>query len=509
MTSMEPERFGTESAGEAELRATIARLRSLIKRRRRTFAFVFVVAALAIQAVAFAWPGKYQADAAILMQKTRLASGVDADPKQPTTVVTGTVSEEEVNSEVAVLTSRQVLERTMLATGLDKIPLPWYLRVIFAPIRAYERAYSWAHDTPYPTPAQRALQGMADSISVQRLKESNILVVSYRSGSPEFSEIVLNELLKHYLDWHVSVHRQMDVQPFFTMQAETLNQEVTKIQTELQALKATVNVADFATEREIALRSDALLREESLMLNRQLVELDAKLAAVRRSAAVDDGWTRTSTTTKPSSQVMDGLRNQILQLELEQVKLEARYTESSPLVREVRAKLVTARRTLEEERTLVSEESTTGLNPVLVTLQQDTARLTADRAGVSERRGIIERQIADSRERIEVLDQKGAEAERLALQLQSAKDRYLMYLDRTEKARVDAALDQSRVANVAVVQQASAPPKPVSPKRLTTLIVAIGGGFAIALLVCAWLELASMGMVGALASALPRPELAK
>jgi uncharacterized protein involved in exopolysaccharide biosynthesis len=505
MSSTDFDRHDGVTEGEAELRATIARLRAVVQRQGRTFVFVFVLAAAAIQLVAFAWPGKFQANAAVLLQKTRLPSGVDADPKQPTTVVAGAISEEEVNSEIAVLTSRQVLERTIQATGLDKIPPPWYLRVIFAPLRAYEWAYSWMHGTPYPSLAQRALQGMGESISVERMKDSNILVISYRSGSPEFAEIVLNELLKHYLDWHVTVHRQMDVQPFFTAQADTLNKEVTKLQDELQALKSSVSVADFSTEREIALRSDALLREESLLLNRQLAELDAKLGAVQRSAAGDQSWTRTSTTTRPASQVMEGLRAQILDLELEQVGLSARYTDGSPLVRENRAKLEMARRSLEQERQLVSEESTTGLNPVLVTLQQESARLSADRAGAFERRRAIERQIAESRARIELLDMKAAEAERLELQLQSSKDRYLMYLDRTEKARVDSALDQSRVANVTVVQQASAPPKPVSPKRLTSLIVAIAGGLAIALLVCAWLELSAIGAVGVLDSAMPRP----
>ena len=503
MSSTDFDTPGASPRTEDELRAAIARLRALVSRRRRTFLLVFVVAAVAIQAVAFLWPGTYQANAAVLLQKTRLPAGVDADPKQPTTVVTGTVSDEEVNSEVAVLTSRAVLERTMAATGLDKIPPRWYMRVLFAPLRGYERAYAWAHGTPYASDAQRALAGLGDAVSVERLKESNILVVSYRAGSPDFAEAVLDELLKQYLAWHVTVHRQADAEPFFTAQADVLRLEVTKLQDELQKLKASTGVADFKTEREIALHSDAVLRDESLSLNRQLVEVEAKLEAVQRSAAADQSWMRTSSTTKPASESMNTLRTQILQLELDVIRLETRYTESSPLVREARTKLATARKALEQQMQQPSEESTTGLNPLLVQLQQEVARLTADRAGLAERRRAITHQLGESRDRIEVMDRKGAEADRLELQLQSAKDRYLMYLDRTEKARVDAALDQSRVANVTVVQQASASPKPVSPKRLITLIVAVGGGLAIALLVCAWLELTSMGLVRAVESAMP------
>jgi len=476
----------------------------LSRRYRRTFLLVFVIAVVAVQAVAFAWPGTYEAHAAVLLQKTRLTGGVDADPKQPTTVVSGTVSDEEVNSEVAVLTSRQVLEPTMKATGLDTIPPPWYIRAVFAPLRAYERAYAWAHGTPNPTQAQRALSGLINSVAVDRMKESNILVVSYGAGDPRFAEVVLNELLKHYLDRHVAVHSQMDVQPFFTTQATVLQKEVTDLQEQLQTLKALVGVADFNVEREIVMRQDASLREEELLLQRQLRQLDGKIAAVQRTIGSGPGWTRTLTTRKPASQAMDTFRSQLLQLELDQIRLESRFTDASPLVIENRAKLDAAHRAMEQERAIVDEESTTGEHPTLLALQQDVARTTADRAGTAERLGAVQGQLRQSRERIALIEAKASEPDRLDLQLRSAKDRYLMYLDRTEKARVDAALDRSQVANVSIVQHANASLKPIRPQRLITLIVSIVGGLAIALFVCIWLELMSMGLVRTLQAAVPR-----
>ena len=490
----------------AELRAGMDRLAAITRRRGRTFVVLFAIAVACIQAVAFVWPGTFEARAAVLLQKTRFAGSIDADPKQPT-VVAGSVSEEEVNSEIAVLTSQQTLEATMKATGLDTIPPPWYMRVIFAPLRGYERMYSWMHETPYPTPAQRALAGMAQSIEVQRLKESNILVVSYRAGDPRFAEIVLNELLKQYLAWHVSVHSSVAVEPFFTTQAEHLNQELTSLQAQLQKLKTPLGVADLQTEREIAMRQHASLREEELLLRRQVYELDAKIVSVRESTDKDEGWTRMSTTTKPSSQAAENLRAQILQLELEEIKLNSRYTPDTPLVQENKAKLAAARKALEVERNTLGEESTVGLNPMVTTLQQEGARYAAERAGLDSRLQAITAQLAESQARLTRLDAAATEGERLEVQLKSAKDRYLMYLERTEKARVDAALDQSRVANVSIVQSASASLKPVSPKRLITLIVSVVAGLVIALLVCAWLELSNVGVVGVLAAAAPRGEV--
>ena len=54
---------------------------------------------------------------------------------------------------------------------------------------------------------------------MEPLKDSNVLVVSYESGDPRLSSIVLGQLLEQYLAHHVEVHRQGDVEPFFEAQA--------------------------------------------------------------------------------------------------------------------------------------------------------------------------------------------------------------------------------------------------------------------------------------------------
>lgn len=493
---------------EAEVAAVVARARVVARRQWRTFVLVFVLAALTIQTMAFVWPGTFEARAAVLLQKTRISTGVDADPTAPTTVMTDTVSEEEVNSEVAILTSREVLDATIRAANLDKIQMPLYLRVIFAPIRAYEWAYSWLHEIPYPSAEQRARAGLAGSLSVQRLRESNILVVSYRAGNPEFAEIILDELLRRYLDRHVAVHSQTDVQPFFTTQTEVFNKEIVALQEQLASLKAVVDVADFVAERELQLRRSAALRDEELTVRRQLAELNGKISAVMRDLAKDEDWVRTSTTTRPASQAQAGLRAEILRLELAQIGLETKFTATSPLVIENRAKLEAARRVLEQERQSTADESTISLNPLLVTLREEESRLSAERGGATERLATLQQQLNASQRRLSLLDQKAAEAERVQLQLDSAKARYLMYLERTERARMDAALDRSRVANVSIVQYADASPKPVQPKRLLTLIASVLLGLAIAAVVCAWRELTAMGLVTAVAAAAPRVESA-
>jgi uncharacterized protein involved in exopolysaccharide biosynthesis len=142
---------------------------------------------------------------------------------------------------------------------------------------------------------------------------------------------------------------------------------------------------------------------------------------------------------------------------------------------------------------------------VAITVAQELARLSAEREGVVARLGAAHGQLATSRARIMKLDALTTEVKRIERLIQMTEQRYLMYLDREDKARLDSALDQGRFTNVSVVQRATSSPRPVRPKRLIVFLVAIAGGFIVALLTCVSLELNSIRLEQLLESARPRP----
>ncbi len=489
-----------------EVRAIVARTRAVVGRGWRPFMLTAVLTAVALQSIAFFWPGTFEARAALLLQRNRFGTVLDADAQAPPTVIEGTVSQEEVNSEIAVLTSAQVLAATAQAAGLDRMPPPWYLRILFAPLRGYERLYAWFHELPAPTLATRAVSGLADAISVERLKESNILVVSYRAGDPRVAEVVLDELLRRYLDWHVHVHSQGAAGAFFADQVQVLETTVRDLQASLQQTKDAVGVVDLPAAREVAIRELATLEEEDRMLTRRLRELDGRILAFERIVADTPRWTRTASRTRSSSETINQLRQQVLQLELESIKLRMRFRDDARLAEENTRKLEAARNTLQQATASLDEESTSEQNPTVVAVEQDLVRLRSERAGVAERLAALTGQVAAVRQRARRLDRQLVEVDRLQIQLGSARTRYQSYLDRSEKARIDAALDGGGMANVSVVQRAAASLKPVRPKRLVSFVVAIVGGCLMGLLVVIWREGMRLGPEQVLASALPIDE---
>ncbi len=484
------------SSHQDEIETLVHRLTGALRRRRWQWLVFFVVVFMAVHVAGFLWPATYVARAAILIEMARSRVPVDADPNDPTTVLTGAVSEEEVMSEIAILTSHEVLEKTVEATGIDQAPMPWYLRLIFGPARAYDRWYASYHDLPEPSPRDRAIHGLTQSLSATRLKDSNVLLVTFESGDPEVAEIVLDNLLEHYLDHHVEVHQPYAAGPFFTDQADRSATDLREQEDRLQQLKEEAGVADIVAEREVQLHHDAQLRLEAATLARRRAELRGQIDSL--NADWSTGLDTSSNRPLMRSPTLDKLKAEVRELEGERIRLETRYNDDFPLVVENRRKLELTRSALVEERGNAAE-----MSPTLLEIERQLSQTRADLAGAVERSKVVSNQQRRSRGRLLNLDRQALAAARSERMIAAAEKRYLFYLERGEEARIEKALDLGKVTNVSIVQRAVALTKPVRPKKTVLLMVSILGGMLLALLAVLMLELRALGWAGVLRSAVP------
>lgn len=501
---------GTSSGegGVGELAEGIRRLGAALRRRRREILLVFVTVFVAVQALAFFWPATYAARAAILVEQRRGGLRLEANPALAPRVVSAGVTDEQVNSEIAIMKSRAVLEATVRATGLDRVPPPWYLRLLFWPLRAYERIHAAWHEVAPPSDLERAVRGLGDSLQVDHLKDSNVLVATYEGGDPQVAEVVLGRLVAEYLDHHQRLARSEEVEGFFTEQTRILESELEGLEDSLRALEADAGVVDVARERDVELEILARLRQEEADLERRLSELDARVATYRTLLTDGDVRALAADTAGQSELGLQALKKDLLDLSLEQVRLERHYKEGSSLIAENRAKLEAAHRVLEEQRRQAMGGAGALLNPSGLSISTELAEVRAERAGLEQRREVLAAQLAETRERAVALDGRLLEADRMRRRIRTTEEKYVTHLKRQVDARIDAALDAQKLLDVTVVQEARGEAKPVRPKKLVVLLASTIGGLLAALLVCIVLEARALGLERMLGALLPREESA-
>jgi uncharacterized protein involved in exopolysaccharide biosynthesis len=176
------------------LRETILYLLSIGYRRKRMVLACAVTTLIAAVLAGLVFPS-YEAEAKILVTRTRIDPAISSQADEKQRILRDAVTEEEINSEVELLNSYDLLERVALASGLAS-----------------------AKDAKEDI--AKAVQKLDAKLKVQPIRRSNMIIVSYRSRSPEVANRVISNLTSLYLDKHVAVHRTGADGDFFDKQAK-------------------------------------------------------------------------------------------------------------------------------------------------------------------------------------------------------------------------------------------------------------------------------------------------
>lgn len=423
-------------------------------------------------------PKIYDGELTILMKRDRAESVVSA-ARESDTAVRSEVSEQELLSEVELIRSYDLMEGVARNAGLVK-PLP-------EGVSEHER----------DALVDRAIRELRADLSVEPIKRTWMIDVTYASPDPRIARKVLDSLAHLYLEKHLEVRRPPGAHQFFTQQAANSLDELRKAEAALQEFGERHRLVSAASERETALQK----LSEFEGLQRQS---EAALAeTTRRVTSLEQERRRTPTrrtaelrTSDPAGLIQE-TQARILSLELKRTELLQKFTPKYRAVVDIDEQLMEARRALESTRTLSVKEETTAPNPTMSWLENEIARSRTEQAALQARVQSLRAASTDYRRRAQTLDSADAEQRALLRNVKSAEERALLYQRKQEEARISDALDRTRIANVAIAQP---PTVSVDPRRTRGL-----AWLAVALLLSAVVSLIAALLADALSSRVRTP----
>lgn len=155
-----------------------------------TFLFTFAGAVLAVLLFGL----KYEADAQILVKHRRADEVVSTDASsREQESSTDVPTEREINTEISLLRSQDLLEMVVKDLHLDKQSNDFW-NVLFP----------W-HDEQWRI--AKATQSLRDGLKITEVPQSDIIHIAYRSRQPEIAARILSDLNKQYLAKHLAVYR--------------------------------------------------------------------------------------------------------------------------------------------------------------------------------------------------------------------------------------------------------------------------------------------------------------
>src|SRR5881628_2959390 len=170
-------------------------------RRRRLLVGSFLAVFLGVLLVTWLTPPQYEAHIKILVKHERVDPVVSPDSKAPLAFPPD-VNETDMNSEVELLNSRDLLEKVVVENRLDQLKQSWLSNALAALTEQAKRPASGQE-----MQVLRAVKSLERNLKVEPLKKTTLIKVTYVSNDPQLSVSVLGTLLRLYLEKHLEVHR--------------------------------------------------------------------------------------------------------------------------------------------------------------------------------------------------------------------------------------------------------------------------------------------------------------
>lgn len=430
-------------------------------RHKRVVALCFCGILLGTIATAVLQPKQYVATTKFLIERERVDPVISPGASQTATSTPGEVTEEELNSEVELLQSDDVLREVTVACGLqNRRGLLSY--ILGMPDEA--------------TRIAKAANRLKGALNIELVRKSNIISVSYAANDAHVAARVLNALDDAYLKKNVAVHRPPGQFEFFDQETERYKKNLADAETQLKSFSNQEGGVAPQVDRDITLQKLNEFNASLQQTRADMADTEERIRALEKQAGITPQRLTTEARQTDDAQVLQGLKNTLMGLELKRTELLTKYQPSYPLVQEVDKQIADTRQSIALEESKPIKEETTDRNPTYAWINEELAKAKADYSGLQARAAALQSIVAKYDTRAEELEQKDIVQQDLLREVKTDEENYLLYQRKREEARMTDALDRTRILNVAVAEQPTAPTLP-SNSPLTLLLV--GGLLAI------------------------------
>ncbi len=416
----------------------------LIKRKQQIL-ITFLVIVAGVAAATLLMPKRYETRMKILVKSERADnSSASSD-----------VSETQINTEIELLNSNNLLEQVVKSTGLQLA----------------ERTRSVAMNDRAAVAVEMAVRRLQKELKVQSVRKANIIEVTYSATDPHFAALVLRQFADLYLEAHLRAHSEPGTYEFFAGQAERYKQKLEAIEGELADFRERDSVVLMAQQKEAMLQKSMESKSELLQTQAAIGEYQSKIDRTTGQLAGVDGRVVTQSRVMPNQYVTERLNTMLTELQNKRTQLLAKFRPEDRAVKEVEQEIADTQASLDKASKLTGVEQTTDVNPLRQSLEIDLAKERADLAGFQARQQALGSQEQNYRAELAKLDSATSEYDDLVRRRKEAEDNYLLYARKTEEARIAESLDKQKISNVSVIETPSEPHLPSKPNVPLNLVL--------------------------------------
>lgn len=452
---------------------------AVLFRRKKAIIGFFTVVLLTVTTYCFFWPPTYEAAVRFVVKNDRQSQIITADQDNVRMLSRQPVTEDDLNTEVAILSSNKVIEKTVEETHLDQMPVHWLVRLLNAPVEAAWHFYNSYHGRPDRDGLAKASARLRAKLLVDPQKRSDVIEARVQWSSPEVAQKILETLSANYLMHHVEVHKTPDSANFFLDQAKQKKAELDAIEANIQSVRPGATPESLRFERELSLKEASEFEHDWHKAGAESQQVAAQIQASGQQ--LQSVPPRIVTEIKPviNEAALGALKVQLLDAQRKHTEMLQKYKPDQPMVKQSEEELAQAQAMLNAELGNSKTADTTNVNKVSESLQERVALNRSELLGLQRFEGALKAVYDEAAKNVTSISSQSFVLQKLDRDRRAAEDSYLKYMKSYEEGRIDDAMDRTRFVNVTMIEPVRADPVPVKPNIPLLLKLALGLGLVL------------------------------
>ena len=318
-----------------------------------------------------------------------------------------------------------------------------------------------------------------DQLSLEEIRETDILQVSYQATDPEKAAAVVNAVMEVYLDENILSNRAQAVaaREFIEKQLPQAEARVSQAEADLRQFKEKNNVVALPEKAKAVVQVTTDLQKQIGELQSQLANTDAQAKVLQNRLGMNSQQAVARTSLSQSQGVQEVLQ-QLQEVESELAVKRTILQEINPAVVSLKERKAALESLLQERAQAVinTQARQPGENLQIGELQQtltaELIGLEASRLGFAAQINTLNRLQNTYRQQanaLPMLEQLQRELER---KLDAAQSTYSVLLQKLQEIQV---AENQNVGNVRVLSTAEVPEEPVSSRQIDFLAAGLLG----------------------------------
>jgi uncharacterized protein involved in exopolysaccharide biosynthesis len=364
-----------------------------------------------------------------------------------------------INSEIQILTNRDLL-RKVIETITPEI--------LYPEISSAGSSRS--------TPLELSIERFEKSLTVEGVKKSSVIEVTFRHKTPQLAARAVNLLVEYYREKHLQVFSDPQ-SSFLESQLGSYAQKLSETESSLESFKQSNRVYSLAEQRTLLLQQRSALDTNLKGTENSISELQKKTVELKQQLLTIGENDGSYTQTERDKIIVEG-KAKLLTLQLQEQDLRKKYTEDNRLVVNARKDIALVKAFLREQEDELGKK-VRNANPVYQDIKRDLFRAETEFSGLRSKAAVISSQLRSVDGEIRALDLSEKKLENLKREKALNEKNYQTYAERTEEARISDEMNRLKLANISVIQTASIPSEPVMPRKKLNLIIGLLFGAAV------------------------------